>query len=153
MSGTRLGTDYRRTDVLTRLAARRGEALLPGGSVVSVEEAARRAIELRDFSELRGLSSAVTVIEETRARSVEELVAAAERCDKPGGRERIDAAAALAREYGMLPERREAARRTGRAQRKGARSGVRQSTQNDEGRTSRQQPELGQDRRMDGRPR
>ena len=153
VSGTRLGTDYRRTDVLTRLAARRGEALLPDGSVVSVEEAARRAIELRDFSELRGLSSAVAVIEETRARSVEELVAAAERCDEPGVRERIDAAAALAREHGMLPERREAARRTGHAQRKGARSGVRQSTRNDEGRTGRQQPELGQDRRMDGRPR
>ena len=153
VSGTRLGTDYRRTDVLTRLAARRGEALLPDGSVVSVEEAAHRAIELRDFSELRGLSSAVAVIEETRARSVEELVAAAERCDEPGVRERIDAAAALAREYGMLPKRREAARRTGHAQRKDARSGVRQSTQNDEGRTGRQQPELGQDRRMDGRPR
>ena len=100
-----------------------------------------------------GLSSAVAVIEETRARSVEELVAAAERCEEPGGREGIDAATALAREYGMLPERREAARRTGHAQRKGARSGVRQSTRNDEGRTGRQQPELGQDRRMDGRPR
>jgi hypothetical protein len=153
VSGTRLGTDYRRTDVLTRLAARRGEALLPDGSVVSVEEAARRAIELRDFSELRGLSSAVAVIEETRARSVEELVAAAERCDEPGVRERIDAAAALAGEYGMLPERREAARRTGHAQRKGARSGVRQSTRNDDGRTGRQQPELGQFGRMDGGPR
>lgn len=91
------------------------------------------------------------MIEETRARSIEELVAAAERCDEPGVRERIDAAAELAREYGMLPERREAARRTGRAQRKGARSGVRQSTRNDDGRTGRQQPELGQDGRMDGR--
>jgi hypothetical protein len=74
VSGTRLGTDYRRTNVLTRLAARRGEALLPDGSVVRLEEAARSAIELRDFSELRGLSSAVAVIEETRARSIGELV-------------------------------------------------------------------------------
>jgi hypothetical protein len=153
VSGTRLGTDYRRTDVLTRLAARRGEALLPDGSVVRLEEAARSAIELRDFSELRGLSAAVAVIEETRARSVEELVAAAERCDEPGVRERIDAAAALAGEYGMLPERREAAMRTGHAQRRGAHSGVRQSTRNDDGHTGREQPELGQDGRMDGRPR
>ena len=53
----------------------------------------------------------------------------------------------------MLPERREAARRTGHAQRKGARGGVRQSTKSDDGRTGRQQPELGQDGRMDGRPR
>lgn len=120
---------------------------------MSVEEAARRAIELRDFSELRGLSSAVAVIEETRARSIGELVAAAGRCGDPGERARIEEAAKLVGRYGMLPERREAARRTGHAQRKGARSGVRQSTRNDEGRTGRQQPELGQDRRMDGRPR
>ena len=92
---------------------------------MGVEEAARRAIELRDFSELRGLSSAVAVIEETRARSVEELATAAGRCGDPGERERIDAAIALARRHGMLPERREAAGRGGRVRRGAARGGWR----------------------------
>jgi len=153
VSGTRLGTDYRREDVLTRLAARRGEALLPDGSVMGVEEAARRAIELRNFSELRGLSSAVAVIEETRARSVEELAAAAGRCGDPGERERIDAAIALARRYGMLPERREAAARGGHARRNDERGVTRRDSRRDDGPIGRWQPDRGDDRRTEGRAR
>lgn len=113
VSGTRLGIDYRRADVLTRLAARRGETLLPDGSLVGVEDAALHAIEIRDYSELRGLSSVVAVIEETRARSLEELAAAARRSCDPSERARIDAAVALAERHGMLPVRREAGSRGG----------------------------------------
>jgi hypothetical protein len=149
VSGTRLGTDYRRTNVLTRLAARRGEALLPDGSVVRLEEAARSAIELRDFSELRGLSSAVAVIEETRARSIGELVAAAGRCGNPGERARIEEAAKLAGRYGMLPERQDAARRAGRARKDGMRSSIRHGTSRDD----QQQPDRTGDDRTDGRTR
>lgn len=153
VSGTRLGTDYRREDVLTRLAARRGEALLPDGTVMGVEEAARRAIELRDFSELRGLSSAVAVIGETRARSVEELAAAAGRCGDPGERERIDAAIALARRHGMLPERREAASRGGHARRDDARGVTRRGARRDDEPIGRRQPDRGDGSRTDGRGR
>ena len=153
VSGTRLGTDYRREDVLTRLAARRGEALLPDGSVMGVEEAARRAIELRDFSELRGLSSAVAVIEETRARSVEELAAAAGRCGDPGERERIDAAIALARRHGMLPERRDAAARGGHARREDARCVTRRDARRHDEPIGRRQPDRGDDSRTEGRGR
>lgn len=93
------------------------------------------------------------MIEETRARSVEELAAAAGRCGDPGERERVDAAIALARRHGMLPERRDAAARGGHARREDARCVTRRDARRHDEPIGRRQPDRGDDSWTEGRGR
>lgn len=77
----------------------------------------------------------------------------AARCGDPGERERIDAAIALARRHGMLPERREAAGRGGHARRDDARCGARHGKTRGDEPIGRRQPDRGDDSRTEGRGR
>ncbi len=106
VSGTRLGTDYRKAHVTRELASPR-RARLPEQSRERIAQIARDAMEVHDLAELRRLASTVRTAREVRAMSLDGLDLAARRARSRGDErvaDRISQARDHARERRLLPE-------------------------------------------------
>jgi hypothetical protein len=103
VSGTRLGADFRRPDVVSELRSPR-RAMLVKGSADALAQAASRAIAIDDLSDLKALADAVSVLRETRATSLDDLASCAARARRSGDEEsarRIERAAGYVRGKGL----------------------------------------------------
>ena len=106
VSGTRLGTDYRKAHVTRELASPR-RARLPESSQERIARIARDAMEVHDLAELRRLASTVGTAQEVRAMSLDGLDLAARRARSRGDEraaDRISQARNHASERRLLPE-------------------------------------------------
>ena|GEM_PF-4944090 len=106
MSGTRLGTDYRKAHVTRELASPR-RARLPESSYERITRIVRDAMEVHDLAELRRLASTVGTAREVRAMSLDGLNLTARRA-RSRGNERAARMISQARDHAsrwrLLPE-------------------------------------------------
>ena len=106
VSGTRLGTDYRKAHVIRELASPR-RARLPESSQERIARIVRDAMEVHDLAELRRLASTVGTAREVRAMSLDGLDLAVGRARSRGDEraaDRISQARDHASERRLLPE-------------------------------------------------
>ncbi|MCH3968635.1 MAG: relaxase/mobilization nuclease domain-containing protein [Atopobiaceae bacterium] len=106
VTGTRLGTDYQRSNVTRELSSPR-RTKLPEDSRGRIEEIARDAMEVRDLAELRRLAEAVGTARENHATSLDQLDGGAARARSRNDEEtvrRIARVRGYASRNGILPE-------------------------------------------------
>lgn len=106
VSGTRLGTNYRKAHVTRELTSPR-RARLPESSQERIARIARNAMEVHDLAELRRLASTVRTAREVRAISLDGLDLAVGRARSRGDErvaDRISQARDHASRWRLLPE-------------------------------------------------